>query len=120
MPAARVLIIEDEMLVAMSIEDALSDAGFSVAGIMARVSDALALLERDNGIDAAVMDLNLAGEPSGPVADRLKELGIPFLVVTGYGSAGLPPHHKKAPVLAKPFQPERIVATLKNLLPPKT
>ena len=74
MSAARVLIIEDEMLVAMSIEDTLSDAGFSVAGITAKVSDALVLLERSNGIDAAVMDLNLAGEATGPVADRLKEL----------------------------------------------
>jgi DNA-binding NtrC family response regulator len=118
MPAARVLIIEDEMLIAMSIEDALSDAGFSVAGIAARVSDALALLEQHNWIDAAVMDLNLAGQPSGPVADRLKELGIPFLVITGYGSAGLPTHHKKAPVIAKPFEPERMVATLKDLLSP--
>jgi DNA-binding NtrC family response regulator len=119
MPAARVLIIEDEMLVAMSIEDTLSDAGFSVAGITARVSDALALLEHHNGIDAAVMDLNLAGEASGPIADRLEELGIPFLVITGYGRAGLPAHHKKAPVIAKPFEPEGMVTTLKNLLAPQ-
>jgi CheY-like chemotaxis protein len=116
MSAARVLIIEDEMLVAMTIEDALSDAGFAVAAITGRVPDALALLEADQNIDAAVMDLNLAGEATGCVADRLRQLDIPFLVVTGYGAAGLPAHHKMTPVITKPFQPERLVDALTAIL----
>jgi CheY-like chemotaxis protein len=116
MSAARVLIVEDEMLVAMTIEDALSDAGFAVSAITGRVPDALALLEGGKNIDAAVMDLNLAGEATGRVADRLKELDIPFLVVTGYGAAGLPTHHKTTPVITKPFQPEQLVAALKSIL----
>lgn len=111
----RILVVEDEALVAMLVEDALVDAGCVVLGPVATVSDAVALLESETAPDAAVLDLNLAGETSVPVADVLAARGVPFVVATGYGAAGLPPEHKDAPVLAKPYDPAELTATLARL-----
>ena len=110
----RVLIVEDEALVAMLVEDALLDAGAEVIGPVATVTEALALL--DSAVpDAAVLDLNLAGETSTPVADVLAQRGIPFVVATGYGAEGLPPGHAKVPVLAKPYDPDELTTTLARI-----
>jgi CheY-like chemotaxis protein len=111
----RILVVEDEALVAMLVEDALVDAGSEVIGPVATVADAVALLDREAPPDAAVLDLNLAGETSVPVADMLAARGVPFVVATGYGAAGLPPEHKDAPVLAKPYDPTELTATLARL-----
>ena len=110
----RVLVVEDEALVAMLVEDALLDAGASVIGPAATVAEALALLERETP-DAAVLDLNLAGETSTPVADALAARGVPFVVATGYGADGLPPGHASVPVLAKPYDPDDLTAALDRL-----
>jgi len=90
------------MLVAMNIEDMLLDQGFEVAGIASRLVAALALA-REGGFDAAMLDVNLAGEASFPVADLLAERGIPFLFATGYGLQGLEERYRGRPVLQKPF-----------------
>ncbi len=111
----RILVVEDEALVAMLVEDALTDAGCEVVGPVATVADALALLETEGAPAAAVLDLNLAGETSLPVADALAKCGVPFVVATGYGAAGLPPEHKNAPVLAKPYDPAELTAVLARL-----
>lgn len=110
----RILVVEDEALVAMLVEDALLDAGALVTGPAATVAEALALLERETP-DAAVLDLNLAGETSTPVADALALRGIPFVVATGYGADGLPPGHVTVPVLAKPYDPDDLTAALVRL-----
>jgi CheY-like chemotaxis protein len=110
----RILVVEDEALVAMLVEDALMDAGCTVLGPATSVSQALALL-RHNRPEAAVLDLNLCGETSEPVADALVSLGVPFLVATGYGAEGLPPGHRDVPVLAKPYDPAELTATLARL-----
>ncbi|MBX6742189.1 MAG: response regulator [Acetobacteraceae bacterium] len=110
----RVLVVEDEALVAMLVEDALLDAGASVIGPAATVAEALALLERE-APEAAVLDLNLAGETSTPVADALAARGVPFVVATGYGAEGLPPGHAAVPVLAKPYDPDELTAALGRL-----
>ncbi len=110
----RVLVVEDEALVAMLVEDALLDAGASVIGPAATVAEALALLERETP-EAAVLDLNLAGETSTPVADALAARGVPFVVATGYGADGLPAGHAEVPVLAKPYDPDDLTAALSRL-----
>ena len=110
----KVLVVEDETLVAMLVEDTLMDAGATVVGPVATVSEALAVLRSDRP-DVAVLDLNLAGETSEPVADRLIALEVPFVVASGYGAAGLPARLSGIPVLAKPYAPEDLTAALARL-----
>jgi CheY-like chemotaxis protein len=110
----RILVIEDEALVAMLVEDALLDSGFAVIGPARSVTEALALLAQE-APDAAVLDLNLGGENSLSVADALAARGIPFLVATGYGAAGLPPTHRHVPVLPKPYDPADLTTMLDRL-----
>ena len=112
--ARKILVVEDEALVAMLVEDALLDAGFGVIGPAATVEEALALLERETP-DAVVLDLNLAGETSTPVADWLAARGIPYVIATGYGATGLPAGHKDAMVLAKPYDPAELIGVLDRL-----
>jgi len=114
----RVLVVEDEALVAMLLEDGLCDAGAKVIGPAASVQEALRLIEvasGDGGLDAAVLDLNLAGEKVAPVADRLAALGVPFVFSTGYGEACDRSGYPAVPVLAKPFGLERLVITVHDL-----
>lgn len=110
----RILVIEDEALVAMLVEDALVDAGFAVLGPARSVAQALEMLKADTP-DAAVLDLNLGGENSLPVADVLAARGIPFLVATGYGAAGLPAHLRHVPVLPKPYDPADLTVAVDRL-----
>lgn len=110
----RVLVVEDEALVAMLVEDALLDAGFEVLGPAATVEEALSLLDRERP-DAVVLDLNLAGETSTPVADLLASRQIPYVIATGYGASGLPPGHQQAMVLAKPYDPGELISMLGRL-----
>ncbi len=110
----RILVVEDEALVAMLVEDALLDAGALVIGPAATVREAIALLDREEP-HAAVLDMNLAGETSTPVADVLAARGVPFVVATGYGADGLPHAHAAVPVLAKPYDPGELTAALGRL-----
>jgi CheY-like chemotaxis protein len=110
----RILVVEDEALVAMLVEDALEDAGFGIIGPVRSVAQALEVLETESP-DAAVLDLNLAGENSVAVADALVARGIPFVVATGYGAAGLPASHRNALVLPKPYDPADLTAMLAAL-----
>jgi len=99
----RVLIVEDEMLVAMNIEDMLADIGCEVAGLACRLDTGLALA-RDGAFDIAMLDVNLAGDLSFPIADILEERGIPYLFASGYGRKGVRDEYGTAPVLQKPFR----------------
>ena len=107
----RILIVEDEMLVAMNIEDMLLELGHEVAGIASRLEPALALA-REGAFDVAMLDVNLAGEPSFPVADMLLGRGIPFLFATGYGAKGIPEAYQGHLVLQKPFRAAELGALL--------
>ena len=116
----RVLVVEDEALVSMMVEDELRDAGATVLGPAACVADAMRLVEAaaaDGGISVAVLDINLEGRHVGPVADRLAALGVPFLFATGYGGNRDAGGHDAAPVLEKPFDTERLVASVAALAP---
>jgi CheY-like chemotaxis protein len=112
--AARVLIVEDEFMLVMLMEELLPTLGYEIAGTAASVDEALEHLASLQ-IDLAVVDVNLAGTESFPVADALRERGIPFLFTTGYGQQGLPPRFADAPVLAKPFRRHDIDAALTQL-----
>ncbi|QND66650.1 response regulator [Mesorhizobium loti] len=83
----RVLVVEDEALVAMLIEDMLLELGYEVLGPAMRLGPALEMA-RDEIFDLAVLDVNLANEQSFPVAQLLQERGIPFVFATGYGLRG--------------------------------
>ena len=100
----RVLVVEDTLMVAEVIAETLEMAGVTVIGPVGRVGTALALAERET-LDGALLDVNLAGENSGPVAEALRARGIPFIFLTGYGdTSALPPAFRHAPHMAKPFQ----------------
>ena len=111
----RVLVVEDEPLIALDIKDLLETSGVCVIGPAARVSDALALVEQ-NRPDAAVLDVRLQADTTTfPVADRLLQNGIPFIFQTS--DPGLiAPTHASVPVLRKPFQPEQLLAKIVDLL----
>ncbi|MFL5280502.1 MAG: response regulator [Rhodopila sp.] len=99
----RVLVAEDEALVAMMIEDLLEDLGCEIAASAARLEDALEKAQTVTA-DVAVLDVNLAGRLSYPVIEVLRARGIPFVVATGYRLNDLPAELQGAPVLAKPLR----------------
>jgi DNA-binding response OmpR family regulator len=114
----RVLIVEDEALVAMMFEDGLLEAGAEVIGPAASVEEALLLIDKataGGGLNAAVLDINLEGAVVSPVADRLAALGVPFVFTTGYGEHCDRGLHATRPLLAKPFDLDRLVAAIRDL-----
>ncbi len=86
-PGRRILLVEDEGMIAMLIEDMLGDLGHELVRVANRLEDAIAAA-RNESIDLAILDLNLSGVLTYPAADVLMERGIPFIFATGYGSAG--------------------------------
>jgi CheY-like chemotaxis protein len=99
----RVMVAEDELLVAMLIEDVLADAGCLLVGPFSNVSDALAAA-RDAMIDIALLDVNLRGQKIYPAAEALAARGIPFLLLSGYGRDAAPPNHPEWESVSKPFK----------------
>lgn len=110
----NILAVEDEMLVAMLLEGILEDAGCNVICV-GHLEKAI-VLARERDIDAAVLDVNLHGERSYPVADTLAGRGIPFVFVTGYGQVDLLALYPGRPVLAKPYKPDDLIAVLLALI----
>jgi CheY-like chemotaxis protein len=101
----RVLVVEDEMLLAMSLEDLLADLDCDVVGPVARVAEAV--LRADTEVfDGAILDINVAGTEVYPVARILVERGIPFIFISGYDADSLPEEWSGHPLLRKPFQPD--------------
>jgi DNA-binding response OmpR family regulator len=113
----RVLVVEDEYLVAAMIEEILESAGCIVMGPIPRLREALDAVDHDD-YDAAVLDVNLAGERINPVADALSERNVPFLFVTGYGASALPGEYAARPHVCKPFRMAELICALSNVLNP--
>ncbi len=115
---ARVLIVEDAVLLAMELETGLSDAGARIIGPAYELEEAMALL--DQPIDAAVLDANLNGHSVTPVAEALAKRKIPFVFATGYGETLGAPGGFEAPVIRKPYDVTQVAAALAELLKVKT
>lgn len=111
-----VLVVEDESLIAMFLEDMLIDMGHEIGAVAARMEDAI-LAARTGSFGCAIVDVNLDGTPSHPVAEILRERGIPFVLATGYGAAGLHPGYAGASsTLQKPFTQADLQAALSRVV----
>lgn len=110
----NILLVEDEMMVAMLLETVLENEGCTV--ISAGYLEQATLLAMEKAIDAAVLDVNLHGKRSYPVADALAARGIPFVFATGYGDVDLTTQYPERPVLAKPYRPDELIKTLSSLI----
>ena len=119
MPAPlRILVIEDEMIIAMLLEDTLAELGHQVAGVAMRVPQAMELAETVEA-DLAILDINLDGRKSFPVAQALADRGIKVVFASGYGAAGLEPPFLDAIVIRKPFEPSDIRKALQQAMAPR-
>lgn len=107
----RILVIEDESMVSMLIEDALIDMGCVVVALASRLGDGLDKAQT-LAFDAAILDVNLAGERSFGIADALRQRKLPFVFATGYGTGSIPEPLRNAPILQKPFSPVELERAL--------
>jgi CheY-like chemotaxis protein len=114
----RVLVVEDEMMVLLLIEDMLSDLGCESVTTAATVDQALALMN-ERVFDVAMLDVNLNGQKSYPVADALAARNVPFVFATGYSDHVTKEGYPGRPVLKKPFKFEELVAVLARLACPE-
>ena len=113
--AERVLLVEDEPLIAFDVADHLIEAGFEVVGPATSVSAALKLIE-GQGCDLAVLDVNLGRETAAPIADILSTKSLPFVALSGYSSDQLPGIFHGAPILTKPVDAKKLVNMLRACL----
>jgi len=107
-----ILLVEDDRLMALNLVQALEGEGASVIGPVATVRQALDLIEATPRLDGAVLDVELVGELSFSVADRLRDQGIPFVFQTGHDERILPESCRDAPRIAKPAPIELMVHAL--------
>lgn len=116
---SRILIVEDEPFIALTLEDMLDELGFALVGTVSQVAEALDLIGRET-VDCALLDVNLGAEKIDPVADLLAAQGCPFIFTTGYGRSGIPNAHAERPVLQKPFRMDDLANVLRANLGSKT
>ena len=114
----RILVVEDEYMIADAMQRGLEDEGVIVVGPAASVRKALHLLDAATDLDGAVLDMNLADEKVFPVADALQARGIPFLFTTGYDAAEVPPAWRHVQRLEKPVEFAAIAQALSDCCAP--
>ena len=114
----RILIVEDEPLIAMTVADMLEELGYEIAGTVARLDEALAFVEQ-HAIDGALLDVNLGRDKIDPVADLLARKQCPFIFATGDGKAGLPAGHEARPFVSKPFRLQDLERAMARAVAPK-
>lgn len=112
----RILVVEDEALIAALLVDILKELGAEVVGPAATVEQALAIVERET-IDAAILDVNLRNVRVDPLADKLRAQGVPLVFTTGYGKS-FSATTKGAPVLDKPYSSESVASALRLCMAP--
>ena len=111
----RILVVEDELMIVLMLESLLLEAGFEVADVATKVEAALAFVEA-GAFDVAILDANLAGVSSAPVAAALTARSIPFLVVSGYATAQQNGAFAAGLNVQKPFQTETLIEALRSIL----
>jgi CheY-like chemotaxis protein len=107
----RVLVVEDEALICMTLQDVLEDLGCEVVAMCSTVGEAAESVKRDD-FDVAILDVNLNGEAITPVGAILRDRAIPFIFSTGYGKSGVPQDFNDYPVVEKPFRDLDIESSL--------
>ena len=108
----RVLLAEDEYILAEEMRQSLEEAGATVLGPVSSVGDAVALLHDESAMDGAVLDLNLNGEMIFPAADALTARGVPFVFTTGYEQWIMPERYAHVPRCEKPVEPDEVMRVL--------
>lgn len=112
----RILIIEDEPMIALDLQNLLVDAGFEIAGVAGKLDKALALIASAI-FDAAIVDANLAGVSASPAAAALVARGVPFVVLSGYSLTQQKAEFHGGTFIQKPARPAQLIAALKSLVP---
>ncbi len=112
---ARILVVEDEALIALSIEQTLRDFGCTVVALAMHIDDALPIAQSGD-VDAAMLDVNVGGREVFPVADVLIRRRIPVLFATGYGAEALRSDLRGRPIIRKPFQARELRQALERAL----
>ncbi|MBV6809942.1 response regulator [Xanthomonas campestris pv. pennamericanum] len=110
----RILVVEDDYLLAESLNDLLVEAGVSVVGPIGNVPDALSLVASGQAIDGALLDVNVRGQAVFPVADALLERGVPFSFCSGYDRYTLPPRFAHLSYCMKPYNPRTVTILLSH------
>lgn len=103
----KVMVVEDETIVALLLEQMLEELNCRVAGVAGQIAAAMAMA-RSLEVDVAILDMNLAGQAVDPVARALAERRVPFVFASGYGEDGLTAEWRGRPVLPKPFRLEQL------------
>jgi CheY-like chemotaxis protein len=112
----RILVVEDELMIRMLLDGMLEDIGYTMTAEAGAIDEAVALAKKAD-FDAAILDVNLNGQPITPVVEALIERGLPFVFATGYGARGVPEAYRDNPTLKKPFQTEALEQALKAITP---
>jgi CheY-like chemotaxis protein len=112
----RILVVEDELMIRMLLDGMLEDLGYTMAGEAGAIDEAMTLA-RQGEFDAAILDVNLNGQPITPVVEILVQRGLPFVFATGYGQRGVPEPYRGNPTLQKPFQVEALAQALAAVAP---
>lgn len=115
----RVLLVEDEPMVAIMLEDMMADLGVEVVATAMTLKDAQQAASLD-GLDAAILDINLKGEMSYPAGEILVRRGIPMILVTGYARHDPPQSLARVPIIPKPYRVEQIARALAQVVAPRT
>lgn len=113
----KILLVEDEILVALVLEDSIEGLGHEIVATAGTVQHALDIVKQKR-LDLAILDVNVAGQHVFPVADLLAERGIPFCFATGYGKRGLKAPYQDCPVLMKPFTERQLAEMIARIFAP--